>query len=347
MLKEYKIGVGIDWAGWCKRFSQALDDYIAQGIAINYDLINLESVDWLDRIAPYDVIIWNPNYMGIKLASHLKEKIYFIQSVLHKKVFPSFNTVWHFESKVAQSYIFSHYKIQTPRTFVSFDYSQAFSHLNSTDLPVVLKKSEGAGSSNVQLIKTRKKLRSTVESAFANQFWRDSRKIITRQQFIVQNFTKRRFWFWLSTKLFHQSKADGVIYWQEYIPDNKADLRITVIGDSLAYGYWRNNRPNDFRASGSGLLDYEREIPHELLSYCMKINSDLKFDSMCYDIIFSRDSFVITEMSYNYIADYLFKDPGYYEKNINGDVVFINMHTWPEHLWVKWIIFQLGLLSSP
>ena len=47
------------------------------------------------------------------------------------------------------------------------------------------------------------------------------------------------------------------ILWQEFIPDNQRDFRVTIIGRRYAFVFWRNNRPGDFRASGSGLIDYD------------------------------------------------------------------------------------------
>ena len=42
---------------------------------------------------------------------------------------------------------------------------------------------------------------------------------------------------------------------QEFLPGNGFDTRITVIGNR-AFGFRRFNRPDDFRASGSGRIDW-------------------------------------------------------------------------------------------
>jgi hypothetical protein len=88
-------------------------------------------------------------------------------------------------------------------------------------------------------------------------------------------------------------------------------LRIAVIGDRYAMGFWRNNRPNDFRASGSGRIDYDRTVPEELVRYCLSLNKRFDFDSMAYDIIFRGNQFVITEMSYTYVDSLLYKAAGH------------------------------------
>ena len=340
-----KIAICKDWAGWHEKFAQALNDYKSQGIEISYSVLNMDCVDWQEKIASYDTIVWNPHYMGIRLASHYKEKIYFMQYILNKLVFPGFGTIWHFESKVAESYLFDHYGIKTPKTFVSFDYIEACQEIKSTDFPIVFKRSEGASSQNVRLFRNKKQLKWALEEIFCDQLWGKVRPGTTKSQFILGNFTKQWFWFWILRKSGFGHGDDGVVYWQEFIPDNRADLRITVVGDRFAYGFWRNNRPNDFRASGSGLIDYEREVPKELIQYCLKINKELNFDSMCYDILFTKDSFVINEMSYSYIDRAIFNAPGYYEKLSDDTIEFRNGHYWPEELWVKWVLLKTGYLQ--
>lgn len=46
------------------------------------------------------------------------------------------------------------------------------------------------------------------------------------------------------------------VYFQDFIPGNDFDTRVTIIGDR-AFGFTRNVRPGDFRASGSGNVGYD------------------------------------------------------------------------------------------
>jgi hypothetical protein len=133
-----------------------------------------------------------------------------------------------------------------------------------------------------------------------------------------------------------QAERHGIIYWQKFIPGNSADLRITVIGDCYAYGAWRNNRPNDFRASGSGRGDFVKDVPQE-------INRRLNFDSMAYDILFDQDRFYITEMSYAYVDSFLYNCRGYYKVNDDGSLRFVEGHVWPQDLWIEWALNRAGV----
>jgi hypothetical protein len=67
---------------------------------------------------------------------------------------------------------------------------------------------------------------------------------------------------------------------------------------------------------------------------------------MCYDILFTQDSFVINEMSYSYIDKALYNAPGYYEVSWDGALTFQDHHTWPEELWIKWILLKTGYLEA-
>ena len=71
----------------------------------------------------------------------------------------------------------------------------------------------------------------------------------------------------------HYILEKNYAYFQKYIPAQH-DIRITVIGNR-AFGFLRKNRKNDFRASGSGLIDYDyKKIPIEAVKIAHKISHD-------------------------------------------------------------------------
>ena len=121
---------------------------------------------------------------------------------------------------------------------------------------------------------------------------------------------------------------------------NDADLRITVIGDRFAYGFWRKNRRGDFRASGGGRIDFERPIPEEPLRYCLEFNRRMDFDSMAYDILFRDGAFVICEISFGYLDIVPYNSPGYYNLQTDGKLEFVAEHKWPESLWAQWALIR-------
>jgi len=313
ILKPFNNRLFYPGNNWAYRFAMSLKEEGA-----DCDIVDMDKSDWIDRIKPYDVLIWKPQFMGVRSSQILKEKIYFIQHFMKKRVYPNYETVWHFDSKIAQSYIFKYQEIRTPPTFVSFDYNEAVHHARRLRYPVVLKESGGASSSAVSLVKSGKELIRYINRIF---LW--------------ENLLARK----LSSRLFDRF---GQIYTQAFLRGNPADLRINIIGDHYAFGFWRKNRDNDFRASGSGRIDYEKELPEHIISYCAKISRMNHFDSMAYDILFRKDKFYIIEMSYGYNDKAVYNSGGYYILDDACRVSkFVEGHYWPQQLWVKWLLDNL------
>jgi glutathione synthase/RimK-type ligase-like ATP-grasp enzyme len=337
-MKPLRIAIGADDSQWCQRFAAALDEKRQSGLPLQYEIIDLMRHDWLQAVAPYDVVLWKPVTMGVEGAAHFKEKIYVLERQLGKLVIPNYNTIWHFESKVAQSYLFEIEHIPTPATSVSFSHEDAAEQVRSAQMPLVFKQSQGAGSKNVRLVHSTREAMRWLRQAFCGEIYRGQRVAgHSRWQTAWRNLSSR--WFWeLLGQRWRGVEPSGYVYWQEFVPANDADLRITVIGDRYGYGFWRHNRPNDFRASGSGRLDFQLPIPEEPLRYCLELSRRLDFDSMAYDILFKGSQFVINEISYGYLDSAPYRTAGYYELDDQGELSFRDGHMWPQTLWVEWLL---------
>ncbi|EFK96825.1 conserved hypothetical protein [sediment metagenome] len=305
---------------WTDRMATALDSekaYFKQ--EMRWDRININCDGWIEKLEKYDAILWPPGCMGVKPSSHLKEKIFFIQNHMKKLIVPNYESTWHFESKVAQSYIFNFHKIPSPRTVATFSLNNAKSLLNNEEYPLVFKKSSDAASRGVRLVKNSMKAKYLAwKSLYTGLWWKAARRIL------------------------HLDHKDNVVYWQEFIPKNECDLRITAIGRKWAFGFWRWNRPNDFRASGSGLIDYVKPIPENAINLCLDLNIKHNFDSMAYDIVFKEGNPVIVEICYTYVDKAIYNSPGHYERCDNGNLTYKMGKTWPQQLWVQWLAERLN-----
>jgi glutathione synthase/RimK-type ligase-like ATP-grasp enzyme len=336
--KAITIAICRDNVGkWHDKFVHAMDKNM-KDYNILYEVINIDNHNWIEAVKKFDAIIYKSSFMGVESSTYYKEKIYFIEYYLKKLVLPNFNTVWHFESKIAQSYLLRYFKINTPTTFVSFNYHDAINEIHKTDMPLVMKKSYGAGSSNVQLIKNINRATRYIANIFCNQLWHERQELF-KDRFRYTYLLKG--WFW--QKVFNNIMDKNrflPIYWQSFVSNNDKDLRITVIGDRYAFAFWRKNRKNDFRASGSGNLDFNTPIPEDPLRYCIDLNKKFGFDSMAYDILFVKDGFVITEMSYAYSDVAIYQSPGYFEL-LNNKFIMHEGNFWPQFLWVDWLLLKL------
>jgi hypothetical protein len=336
-----EIAVGRDRGGWHEKFIDAVEEKRKDLPGLRCSLVNLDRSDWIEQVRDASVILWKPPYMGHEFAGYLKEKIYFLETFEGKLVVPNFASIWHFESKAAQSYLFRHAGVATPGTIVSFDFDEAMELSGKETFPVVLKSPAGAGSVNVSALDGERDLQRFLRKTFSLALW--DRTVSDGGK--LKRFLKgiRHEWFrdFLARKLRH-SGLFGVAYWQEFIHGNPADLRITVIGDRFATGFWRKNRPGDFRASGSGRLDFETPLPEEAIRRCIDISRRLDFDSMAYDILFRDGTMLVSEMSYGYSDDAVHRVSGYSVLDDDGTLRFVEGNTWPQKLWVDWALERAG-----
>lgn len=337
-MAEKTLKVAVGRGAWHQEFAAALDARIREHAGIEYDIVDIDAHDWQARIAPYDLVIWRGRFMGPNLATHYKEKIYFIEQVLGKAVMPGYASVWHFESKVAQSYLLEAAGVPTPRTVATADYDDGQTCLAEAALPIVVKQSHGASSANVRLLASKQEAERWIDSVFFTQAWEKHAE--SHRSRVSQAATASRHgWFWRKVRQkLVRGEPQGVAYWQEFLAGNPADLRITVIGDRHAIGFWRHNRPGDFRASGSGLLDYETIVPEAAVEYCIGLNRRLGFDSMAYDLLFRGDEFVVIEISYGYLDSAVLAAPGHFLLGEDGRLTYQRGHVAPQELWVDWAL---------
>jgi hypothetical protein len=126
---------------------------------------------------------------------------------------------------------------------------------------------------------------------------------------------------------------------QEFLPDNTFDTRITVIGDR-AFGYRRFNRPDDFRASGSGNFDVgSSNIDPACVRLAFNAASRLRSQSMAFDILYSgpKREPVIVEISYCYVDWMVQKCPGHWDRTLG----WCEGSMWPEDAHVQDFLKQI------
>lgn len=183
-----------------------------------------------------------------------------------KVVFPDFNTNWHFDDKVAQKYLLELIHCPIPKNHVFYEKESALKWAKSTSYPIVFKLRGGAGSFNVKLIKSFSDAKSIINKAFSQGFSNydslSAFKEIFRKFKIGKssniNLLKSFAHLFIQPQYANVAGREvGYVYFQEFIPNNDSDIRVIVIGDK-AFAIKRNVRENDFRASGSGNIEYSK-----------------------------------------------------------------------------------------
>jgi glutathione synthase/RimK-type ligase-like ATP-grasp enzyme len=162
-------------------------------------------------------------------------------------------------------------------SWVFWNLEDALRWIENATFPVVFKLKGGAGSANVVLIKNKQEAINVTRKMFSLKgvssgkiphnnnltYLRDFLKLYGLRRFIAEKRGRlgpegrRPYW---------QIQRDYVFF-QKFFPNNQYDQRVTVIG-KRAFSFLRYTRPNDFRASGSGLIEYDIEKNHKS---CIKI----------------------------------------------------------------------------
>lgn len=265
-----------------------------------------------------------------------------IENELQKPVFPNYITRWHHDDKASQYYLCNMHGFPMVDTWIFWDMKDAMDWIQTAPLPLVFKLKSGASSKNVALVETRSLARKLIRRMFSlnglsiNDLPGKAdirlidkfgflRTIRTRLAYIRGRINK----YGLNP---HWVPNKDYVLFQRFLPGNSFDIRVNIIGDR-AFVFKRHVRPNDFRASGSGLLDYDiSDVDSKCIKIAFDISQTLGFQSMAYDFIFDEQCYPwIVEMCYTFMDLPVYKCPGYYDSYMN----------WHEgHYWPQYCILQ-------
>lgn len=278
---------------------------------IDYKLVNVYDSDIVQQLADCDVFMWHHNHGDYKDALFAKQLLWAL-NIGGKKVFPDYYTNWHFDDKVGQKYLLESIGAPIVPSFVFYRKTDAIRWLKGTTFPKVFKLRGGASSANVILVNNYSQAKRLVNKAFGRGFsqsagyrgFKDKLRKFKQGKttfievvksvakiFIPNDFTK------------YHAPEKGYVYFQNFIPNQMFDIRVCVIGDK-AFALKRYVRDNDFRASGSGNIEYNHmDIDIRCVEIAFSINKKLKTQSIAYDFVFDKDNQpLILEISYGYAA---------------------------------------------
>ena len=108
------------------------------------------------QLSDCDALMWHFNHKSPKASKFAKQLLFSVQAS-GKKVFPDFNTVWHFDDKVGQKYLLEAIGAPLAPAYVFYSKKEALEWAGKTSYPKVFKLRNGAGSDNVRLLNLKKK----------------------------------------------------------------------------------------------------------------------------------------------------------------------------------------------
>ena len=306
-------GFSTRWVEYCERNN------------IPYKLVNPYENDIIEQLKDCDVFMWHHHHADYRDVQFAKSLLFSLQQK-GLKVFPDFNTTWHFDDKVAQKYLLEAIDVPLVPSYVFYTKKDALKWIANVSFPQVFKLKGGAGSSNVKLAKTRKQAKHLIKQAFGKGFSQYDRFAHLKDRYTAYKNGRDSFLgvcksfarLFIPTEYSKMhSREKGYVYFQDFIPNNTFDIRICVVDDK-AFALKRMCRENDFRASGGGRIIYDKnQIDERCVKIAFDVNDKLKTQSIAFDFVFDENNNpLIVEISYGYSANAYDTCEGYWTKDM-------------------------------
>jgi hypothetical protein len=90
---------------------------------------------------------------------------------------------------------------------------------------------------------------------------------------------------------------------QQFIPSLNGDYKVLIFSNKY-FVLERRTRKNDFRASGSGILNYTKDLPEGLLKFASDFFKELNVPNASLDIAFNSNDFFLIEFQCIYFGSY-------------------------------------------
>lgn len=292
---------------------------------IQWKEVNCYSNEIVSQLDDCDALMWHINQNNHREIVFAKQLIYSLETA-GKKVFPDFNTVWHFDDKVGQKYLLEAIGAPLPETWIFYDRKAAKEWASKAEFPKIFKLRGGGGSQNVRMVRSKAEAKRMIRKAFHRGFlayyaagnlkerWRMFRLGKTDLQDILEGIVR----FVLPPPYAHvRGREKGYIYFQEYIPGNNFDIRIVIVGDK-AFAIKRMVRKDDFRASGSGMILYEKEhFKDSTVRLAFDMATKLGTQSAAFDFVYTKDRIYVLEVSFGFIKEVYDPCTGYWDRDLH------------------------------
>ncbi len=311
-IHNSKQGFHPRWEHYCKEHN------------LPYKLVNCYATDIMSQLKGCKALLWHHNHMLPRDVVFAKQLMFALEHC-GMPVFPDFKTAWHFDDKVAQKYLFEVLGIPSVNANVFYDKQSAILWARNTEYPKVFKLRGGAGSTNVRLVKSIKHAERLIAIAFGKGFpqydklgslkerWRKYRLGKTSVFDVVKGILR---FFKVPEYAKIMGREKGYVYFQDFVAGNDHDIRVIVIGEK-AIAIKRMVRKNDFRASGSGHILYDKELfDNELIKLSFDLHKKIQSQCSAFDFIFEKGVPKVVEVSYGFVPEGYDACPGYWDSQL-------------------------------
>jgi glutathione synthase/RimK-type ligase-like ATP-grasp enzyme len=247
---------------------------------------------------------------GYYYKSFIEDIIYYIE-LLGARVMPAYKYLKANNNKVFMELLrhsFNNKSIQSLPSKVFGTFEELNSRISSLTFPVVYKQAAGAMSKGVGLAHNR------------NELIQGIKKISSTKQLYRELWEKGRT---LKYEGYHaQSRFRNKFVVQNFIPNLSGDYKVLIFGDKY-YVLKREAKDGDFRASGSGIRNYVKEIPEGILEFAHMCINTLNVPHASLDIAFNGVIFVLIEFQCLFFGSYTITySEFYWKKAENNNFIF-------------------------
>ncbi|MBQ4569110.1 MAG: hypothetical protein IJA62_03560 [Ruminococcus sp.] len=295
---------------------------------IECDIISCYSSDIINKLKNYDAVLWT-------IQNYVKADTMEARSILNSakeiglKVFPDFSTSWHFDDKIAETYLLQAIGAPIPKSWVFYMEEECINWLEKeAKYPLVAKLRCGSGSNNVKLLKNfaeAKKYAHTMFTKGLNPTPGVLYKAYSKMQssksikMAISRIKKLPDFLRTRKNAKRMGTESGYCYFQEFIENNGYDMKIVVIGDKLI-PLCRNTRKGDWRASGGGDVYTDISmVTEQILNSAFETYDKCRFQCIGLDYVVNKNTGkgLIIEMCYGFDFRALSQVGGYFDREGN------------------------------
>jgi glutathione synthase/RimK-type ligase-like ATP-grasp enzyme len=316
-------------------FSERWIDYCDNN-GISYKIVDCYKNDIISQLEGCSALMWHHNHMITKDIVFANQLLFALEHS-GMVVFPDFKTNWHFDDKLGQKYLLEKLNCSLVNTYVFYDKNEALEWARTIQFPKVFKLRSGGGSWNVVLVKSKNEANKIIQRAFGCGF--SQYNPFSNQKERWRKFKLGKLSFLQYLKGFYRFfvKPDyaltmgnerGYVLFQDFIANNDSDIRVVVIEDK-AFAIKRMNRKNDFRASGSGDIFYEKKLfDDKVIQLAFDLTSKVKGQSIAIDFVIDNGNPKVVEICFGFVPGGYDKCEGFWDNKLIWHNEQFNPYGW-------------------
>lgn len=291
------------------------------------EVINYPTAFWENQF----VIYTSAEDFGFIYKTFFEDIIYYLELSKAKPI-PSFKYLKANNNKVFMEllrYQFNNENNIKTKVFGCFEEFEKIS--KNQNYPLVYKQAAGAMSTGVGLIKNHNEI--------------DKLKKISRTKFLFKEIWE----LWRSIKFKNyvmESKYRNKFIVQNFIPNLDGDFKILIFSDKI-YVLKRSAKEGDFKASGSGIRNFVKEIPEGILEFTYNFYKTLNIPNASIDIAYNGSEFYIIEFQCLYFGSFTLTFSEFHWILNEGKFEFIEEKSELEKVYANSISKYINTLQNP